>query len=56
MIKKNIIQFLLISLLIILSVVFYQKYMVSDNTGNKLLEKKNENKTANEKLALDDNK
>tara|TARA_B100001057_G_C22401327_1_gene776029 strand:- start:13 stop:621 length:609 start_codon:yes stop_codon:yes gene_type:complete len=56
MIKKNIIQFLLIALLIILSGVFYQKYMLSSNTGKKLLEKKIDNKTTNEKLLLDKNK
>ena len=56
MIKKNIIQFLLIALLIILSGVFYQKYMISSNTGKKLLEKKIDNKTTNEKLLLDKNK
>ena len=55
MIKKNIIQFLLIALLIILSGVFYQKYMISSNTGKKLLEKKIDNKTTNEKLLLDKN-
>lgn len=56
MIKKNIIQFLLIALLIILSGVFYQKYMISSNTGKKLLEKKIDNKTTNEKLLLDKSK
>ena len=55
MIKKNIIQFLLIALLIILSGVFYQKYMISSNAGKKLLEKKIDNKTTNEKLLLDKN-
>ena len=55
MIKKNIIQFLLIALLIILSGVFYQKYMISSNTDKKLLEKKIDNKTTNEKLLLDKN-
>ncbi|MFL2897180.1 MAG: LPS export ABC transporter periplasmic protein LptC [Candidatus Pelagibacter sp.] len=55
MIKKNIIQFLLIAMLIILSAVFYQKYMISSNTGKKLLEKKIDNKTTNEKLLLDKN-
>ena len=56
MIKKNIIQFLLIALLIILSGVFYQKYMISSNTGKKLLEKKIDNKTTNEKVLFDKNK
>lgn len=56
MIKKNIIQFLLIALLIILSGVFYQKYMTSNNAGKKLLEKKIDNKTTNEKLLLDKSK
>ena len=56
MIKKNIIQFLLIAMLIILSAVFYQKYMISSNTGKKLLEKKIDNKTTNEKLLLDKSK
>ena len=56
MIKKNIIQFLLIALLIILSGVFYQKYMISSNAGKKLLEKKIDNKTTNEKLLLDKSK
>ena len=55
MIKKNIIQFLLIAMLIILSAVFYQKYMISSNTDKKLLEKKIDNKTTNEKLLLDKN-
>ena len=40
MIKKNIIQFILISLLIILSILFYQKYMASNITNKKVLEKK----------------
>ena len=56
MIKKNIIQFLLIALLIILSGVFYQKYMISSDAGKKLLEKKIDNKTTNEKLLLDKSK
>tara|TARA_B100000900_G_scaffold410684_1_gene428962 strand:- start:47 stop:655 length:609 start_codon:yes stop_codon:yes gene_type:complete len=56
MIKKNIIQFSLITLLIILSGVFYQKYMASNNTEKKLLEKKSDNETTNEKLILKENK
>mgnify|MGYP001166890472 CR=1 FL=1 len=55
MIKKNIIQLMLIISLIILSVFFYQKYMVSNDTDKKLSEKKNETNTMDEKLIIDKN-
>ena len=56
MIKKNIIQFILISLLIILSILFYQKYMVSNITNKKVLEKKIYDEEINEKSTLEKNK
>ena len=56
MIKKNIIQLILISLLIILSILFYQKYMVSNITNKKVLEKKIYDGKINEKSILEENK
>ena len=56
MIKKNIIQFILISLLIILSILFYQKYVVSNITNKKVLEKKIYDEEINEKSTLEKNK
>ena len=56
MIKKNIIKFILISLLIILSILFYQKYMVSNITNKKVLEKKIYDEEINEKSTLEKNK
>ncbi len=56
MIKKNIIQFILISLLIILSILFYQKYMVSNITNKKVFEKKITDGETNEKIILEENK
>ena len=56
MIKKNIIQLMLVISLIILSVFFYQKYMVSNNTDKKLSEKKNDTNTMDEKLIVDEDK
>ena len=56
MIKKNIIQFILISLLIILSILFYQKYMASNITNKKVLEKKIYDGKINEKSTFEKNK
>ncbi len=56
MVKKNIIQFILIILLIILSTFFYQKYMVSSNKNKELTEKKINEKVTNKKLVFDENK
>ncbi len=56
MVKKNIIQFTLIILLIIISGFFYKKYMVSNDTNIKLLEKKNNANTTNEKLNVKEDK
>jgi len=56
MIKKNLIQFILLSLLIILSILFYQKYMVSNITNKKVLEKKITDEETNEKVILEENK
>ena len=39
MVRKNIIQIILIILLGVLSAFFYQKYLVSNNTSKKLTEK-----------------
>lgn len=56
MIKKNILQLVLIILLIILSGFFYQKYMVSYNTSDKVSKKNDPNKTIDENLILKENK
>ena len=56
MIKKNIIQLILISLLIILSILFYQKYIFSNITNKKVLEKKIYDGKINEKSILEENK
>jgi len=56
MIKKNLIQFILLSLLIILSILFYQKYMASNITNKKVLEKKIYDGKINEKSTFEKNK
>ena len=56
MVKKNIIQFTLIILLIIISGFFYKKYMVSNDTNMKLLEKKNDANTTTENLNVKEDK
>ena len=48
--KKIIIQLILIVFLIILSIFFYQKYMVLNNSDLKLMEKENDSQVNNEKL------
>ena len=56
MIKKNIIQLILIVLLTILTIFFYQKYMVSNNKDLKLIEKKTDFQKSNEELVSKENK
>tara|TARA_B100001027_G_scaffold22003_1_gene12937 strand:+ start:470 stop:1078 length:609 start_codon:yes stop_codon:yes gene_type:complete len=56
MTKKNILQLVLIILLVILSGIFYQKYMVSYNTSDKVSKKNDPNKTIDENLILKENK
>ena len=53
MIKKNIIQLILIILLTIISLFFYQKYMVSNVSSKNFLEKKVDNKKASENSILE---
>ena len=48
--KKIIIQLILIVFLIILTIFFYQKYMVLNNSDLKLMEKENDSQVNNEKL------
>ena len=56
MIKKNIIQIFLIVLLIILSLFFYQKYMVTSKSSKKFVEEKVDTKITNENIILEENK
>ena len=56
MTKKNILQLVLIILLVILSGIFYQKYMVSYNTSDKVSKENDPNKTIDENLILKENK
>ena len=56
MVKKNILQIGLIILLVILSGFFYQKYMVSDSTSDKVSKKKDTSKTIDKNLILKENK
>ena len=56
MVRKNIIQIILIILLGVLSAFFYQKYLVSNNTSKKLTEKKINEQVNNKKLVIDENK
>ena len=56
MIKKNILQIGLIVLLVILSGFFYQKYMVSNNTSDKISKKKDSTEIVDENLILKENK
>ena len=56
MLRKSIIQIILIILLGVLSIFFYQKYLTSNNTSKKLTEKKINEKITNEKLVYNENK
>ena len=56
MVRKNIIQIILIILLGVLSTFFYQKYLASNNTSKKLTEKKINEQVNNKKLVIDENK
>ena len=56
MVKKNILQIGLIILLVILSGFFYQKYMASDSTSDKVSKKKDTSKTIDKNLILKENK
>ena len=56
MIKKNILQIGLIVLLVMLSGFFYQKYMVSNNTSDKVSKTEDPNKIVDENLLLKENK
>tara|TARA_B100001057_G_scaffold250529_1_gene250779 strand:+ start:1128 stop:1736 length:609 start_codon:yes stop_codon:yes gene_type:complete len=56
MIKKNILQLILITLLVILSGFFYKKYMISNDINKEVLEKKIDPDTTNEKLIVEENK
>ena len=56
MINKNIIQFILVIFLSILSIFFYQKYLVSNNENKKLLEKEIDAQTTNKQLLLEEKK
>ena len=56
MINKNIIQFILVIILSILSIFFYQKYLVSNNENKKLLEKEIDAQTTNKQLLLEEKK
>ena len=52
MIKKNILQIGLIILLVMLTGFFYQKYMVSNSTNDKMLKQNVSTKTIDESLSL----
>ncbi len=56
MIKKKILQIGLIILLVIFSGFFYQKYMISNNTSDKVSKKKDSTKATDENLVLKENK
>ena len=56
MINKNIIQFILVIFLTVLSIFFYQKYLVSNNENKKLLEKEMDTQTTNKQLILKEKK
>lgn len=56
MVRKNIIQIILIILLGVLSIFFYQKYLASNNTSKNLTEKKINEQVNNKKLVIDENK
>ena len=56
MINKNIVQFILLIFLTVLSIFFYQKYLVSNNENKKLLEKEIDTQTTNKQLILEDKK
>ncbi|MDC3231371.1 hypothetical protein OBA37_00445 [Candidatus Pelagibacter sp.] len=56
MINKNIIQFVLVIFLTVLSIFFYQKYLVSNNENKKLLEKEMDTQTTNKQLILEEKK
>ena len=56
MIKKNILQIGLIILLVVFSGFFYQKYMASNNTSDKVSKKSDTTKTMDQNLILKENK
>ena len=56
MLKKNIIQLMLIVFLIILTILFYQKYIISNDKNRKLVEKEINSQINNEKLVSTENK
>ena len=56
MLKKNIIQLMLIVFLIILTILFYQKYIISNDKNIKLVEKEINSQINNEKLVSIENK
>tara|TARA_B100000674_G_scaffold420376_1_gene371529 strand:- start:109 stop:717 length:609 start_codon:yes stop_codon:yes gene_type:complete len=56
MLKKNIIQLMLIVFLIILTILFYQKYIISNDKNLKLVEKEINSQINNEKLVSIENK
>ena len=56
MLKKNIIQLILIVFLIILTILFYQKYIISNDKNRKLVEKEINSQINNEKLVSTENK
>ena len=56
MINKNIVQFILLIFLTVLSIFFYQKYLVSNNENKKLLEKEIDTQTTNKQLILEEKK
>ena len=56
MIKKNILQIVLIILLVLLSGFFYQKYMVSNNIGDKVSKKEDASKKIDDNFNLKENK
>ena len=56
MLKKSILQLILLVLLLVLSALFYQKYMISTNNDEKLIEKKIDPTKTDEKFISEENK
>ena len=56
MLKKSILQLILLVLLLVLSAFFYQKYMISTNNDEKLIEKKIDPTKTDEKFISEENK
>ena len=56
MINKNIIQIILVIFLTVLSIFFYQKYLVTNNENKKLLKKEMNTQTTNKQLILEEKK